>query len=93
MFKYSTAVFNKYQDMFRFSGIFCSVNLIAIPQVNVVDVHLPVVAADLHSGDLSIGLILQVTNDTTAQITVNNPRETVLDRTVTAEQHIQPICF
>src|SRR5699024_7004918 len=91
VFKYSTAAFIEDQDMFRFSGIFRSVNLIAIPQVNVVDVHLkPVVAAYLHSRDLSIGLTLaDDLTDTTAQITVNNPRgETVLDRTVTAEQHI-----
>ncbi|MGK4145540.1 glycoside hydrolase family 2 TIM barrel-domain containing protein [Weissella paramesenteroides] len=92
VFKYSTAAFIEDQDMFRFSGIFRSVNLVAIPQVNVVDVHLkPVVSDDLRSGNLTIALTLAgELSDTTAQIIVNNPRgEAVLERTVTAEQTIQ----
>jgi beta-galactosidase len=87
VFKYSTAAFIEDQDMFRFSGIFRSVRLIAIPAVNVVDVHIkPVVSADLQHGDFSVALTLAgELAGAHAQIVVNDPKGiVVLDKSVAA---------
>lgn len=88
VFKYSTAAFIEDQDMFRFSGIFRSVRLIAMPAVAVVDVHIkPVVSADLQQGDLSVALTLA--GDLAgahAQFVVNDSQgAVVLDKSVDAD--------
>lgn len=64
VFKRSTAAFIEDQDMFRFSGIFRSVRLVAKPAVFLEDMTLrPDVSDDYKNGDLNLALKLSQTDD------------------------------
>lgn len=55
VYQRSTAAFIEDQDMFRFSGIFRDVNLLAQPKVHVADLDIrPTVNADFKSGRLNV---------------------------------------
>lgn len=60
VFKHSTASWIEDQDMFRFSGIFRSVNLLAQPLVHVEDLNIrPVVTDNYQDGIFNVDLQLQ----------------------------------
>lgn len=60
VFKHSSASWLEDQDMFRFSGIFRSVSLIAQPKIHVEDLHLmPTVNDDFVGGQLAMKLKLE----------------------------------
>ncbi|MCH7260709.1 beta-galactosidase, partial [Lactiplantibacillus sp. ME-2] len=55
VYKRSTAAFIEDQDMFRFSGIFRDVNILAEPASHITDLDIrPVPNANLKSGELNI---------------------------------------
>ncbi|GAY72198.1 beta-galactosidase large subunit [Lentilactobacillus kosonis] len=55
VFKHSTASFIEDQDMFRFSGIFRDVNLVARPKIHVEDLTIrPTLADDFKTGQLEV---------------------------------------
>ncbi|ETY75377.1 glycoside hydrolase family 2 TIM barrel-domain containing protein [Lactiplantibacillus fabifermentans] len=55
VYRYSTAAYIEDQDMFRFSGIFRDVNLLAKPAIHIDDLDLkPTVNADLTTGELHV---------------------------------------
>ncbi|MCC4466190.1 glycoside hydrolase family 2 TIM barrel-domain containing protein [Limosilactobacillus reuteri] len=59
VFKHSTASWIEDQDMFRFSGIFRSVNLLAQPLVHVEDLHIrPIVTDNYQDGIFNVDLQL-----------------------------------
>lgn len=59
VFKHSSASWLEDQDMFRFSGLFRSVSLLAQPAIHVEDLHiLPTVNDDFTSGQLTLKLKL-----------------------------------
>ncbi|PWF99677.1 glycoside hydrolase family 2 TIM barrel-domain containing protein [Levilactobacillus bambusae] len=59
VFKHSTASYLEDQDMFRFSGIFRSVNLIAKPELHLEDLTIrPIPDENLESGNLNLTLNL-----------------------------------
>lgn len=59
VFKHSTASWIEDQDMFRFSGIFRSVNLLAQPLVHVEDLHIrPIVTDNYQDGIFNVELQL-----------------------------------
>lgn len=59
VFKHSTASWIEDQDMFRFSGIFRSVNLLAQPLVHVEDLHIrPIVTDNYQDGIFNVNLQL-----------------------------------
>jgi len=69
VFKHSTASFIEDQDMFRFSGIFRDVNLIARPRIHVEDLTIkPTLTDDLTSGYLNV--VIQITGSDLAGSTV-----------------------
>ncbi|MGV0167969.1 glycoside hydrolase family 2 TIM barrel-domain containing protein [Furfurilactobacillus sp. WILCCON 0119] len=71
VFKRSTAAYLEDQDMFRFSGIFRSVRLVARPHVHVEDLSIvPTVADDFKSGALAVTLALTGTDLPTTTVTV-----------------------
>lgn len=73
VFKHSTASWLEDQDMFRFSGIFRDVNLVAIPAAHVTDVKLEPFY-DAKSGQGRFGVQLQVENPAAmAEITLIQP--------------------
>ncbi|MDI6668068.1 glycoside hydrolase family 2 TIM barrel-domain containing protein [Leuconostoc falkenbergense] len=93
VYKYSTAAFIEDQDMFRFSGIFRSVRLLAMPQVNLVDLFLkPTVDNQLHTGSLSMSLSFDgKLTDTSAKIVVQNPSQNIVwQETVAINSHVTP---
>lgn len=60
VFKHSTASWLEDQDMFRFSGIFRSVNLLAQPSIHVEDLNIrPVVTDNYQDGIFNVDLKLQ----------------------------------
>ena len=65
VYKRSTASFIEDQDMYRFSGIFRDVNLLALPDAHIVDLDLkPEVNADFKSGILTVKATVSGTNAT-----------------------------
>lgn len=65
VYKRSTASFIEDQDMYRFSGIFRDVNLLAFPDAHIVDLDLkPEVNADFKSGILTVKATVSGTNAT-----------------------------
>lgn len=69
VYKRSTAAFIEDQDMFRFSGIFRDVNLLALPAVHVNDLDLkPTVDANFKDGHLAVKTTLSGHNLTTATL-------------------------
>lgn len=63
VYKRSTASFIEDQDMYRFSGIFRDVNLLALPDAHIVDLDLnPEVNADFKSGILTVKATVSGTN-------------------------------
>ncbi|WP_283679540.1 glycoside hydrolase family 2 TIM barrel-domain containing protein [Lentilactobacillus sp. Marseille-Q4993] len=55
VFKHSTASFLEDQDMFRFSGIFRNVSLVAKPKGHIEDLHIiPTLSDDLTTGNLKV---------------------------------------
>lgn len=55
VYKRCTAAYLEDQDMFRFSGIFRDVNLLALPDAHINDLHIkPVVNDDFQSGTLDV---------------------------------------
>lgn len=65
VYKRSTAAFIEDQDMYRFSGIFRDVNLLALPDAHIVDLDLkPEVNADFKSGVLTAKATVSGTNAT-----------------------------
>lgn len=72
VFKHSTASFLEDQDMFRFSGIFRSVNLIARPKAHVEDLTIkPTLADDFKTGQLSVTTKLTGVDLTSATVKLN----------------------
>lgn len=60
VFKHSTASWIEDQDMFRFSGIFRSVNLLAQPSIHVEDLHIrPIVTDNYQDGVFNVDLQLK----------------------------------
>ena len=93
VYKYSTAAFIEDQDMFRFSGIFRSVRLLAMPQVNLVDLFLkPTVDKQLHTGNLSMSLSFDgKLTGTSAKIVVQSPSQNIVwQETVAIRNHVTP---
>ncbi|AVK64010.1 beta-galactosidase [Lactobacillus sp. CBA3606] len=82
VYKRSTAAFIEDQDMFRFSGIFRDVNLLALPAVHIADLDLrPTVTTDWHTGNLAVTTKLScaaTTTTATLQLTVTDPAGTVI---------------
>ncbi|AVK61440.1 beta-galactosidase [Lactobacillus sp. CBA3605] len=82
VYKRSTAAFIEDQDMFRFSGIFRDVNLLALPAVHIADLDLrPTVAADWHTGRLAVTTKLSCVDTAptaTLQLTVTDPAGKVI---------------
>lgn len=93
VYKYSTAAFIEDQDMFHFSGIFRSVRLLAMPQVNLVDLFLkPTVDKQLHTVNLSMSLSFDgKLTGTSAKIVVQNPSQNIVwQETVAINSHVTP---
>lgn len=73
VFKHSTASYLEDQDMFRFSGIFRSVTLMAQPAVHVEDLTIkPQLASDNHTGIFNLNVNLVGDAFSEATITVND---------------------
>jgi beta-galactosidase len=68
VFKLSTAAFIEDQDMFRFSGIFRSVRLLAVPTTNIVDLDLKPTVAE--NGDGVLAVKATIAGDLAGTVTV-----------------------
>lgn len=77
-YKRSTAAFIEDQDMYRFSGIFRDVNLLALPDAHIVDLDLnPEVNADFKSGVLTVKTTVSGTN-ATLELSVTDQNQQLL---------------
>ncbi|MBD5806491.1 glycoside hydrolase family 2 TIM barrel-domain containing protein [Limosilactobacillus walteri] len=71
VFKHSTASWIEDQDMFRFSGIFRSVNLLAQPSIHVEDMNIkPTVTDNYQDGIFNVDLQLQGEKEGTVNVRV-----------------------
>lgn len=78
VYKRSTAAFIEDQDMYRFSGIFRDVNLLALPDAHIVDLDLnPEVNADFKSGVLTVKTTVSGTN-ATLELSVTDQNQQLL---------------
>ncbi|MEE6727961.1 glycoside hydrolase family 2 TIM barrel-domain containing protein [Pediococcus acidilactici] len=78
VYKRSTAAFIEDQDMYRFSGIFRDVNLLALPDAHIVDLDLkPEVNADFKSGVLTVKATVSGTN-ATLELSVTDQNQQLL---------------
>lgn len=78
VYKRSTAAFIEDQDMYRFSGIFRDVNLLALPDAHIVDLDLkPEVKADFKSGVLTAKATVSGTN-ATLELSVTDQNQQLL---------------
>ena len=83
VFKYSTAAFLEDQDMFRFSGIFRSVRLRALPDVTVTDLHLQPTIHE-STGQLRAQVQVSAANqlDGKMQVAIYDAARTLIDMVV-----------
>lgn len=90
VFKHSTASWLEDQDMFRFSGIFRDVSLLALPASHVVDLKVDA-PYDPANQQGQLGLALQLTNDADqVQVTLADPDgEPILETSLTANDQWQ----
>lgn len=90
VFKHSTASWIEDQDMFRFSGIFRSVELLAQPQTHIEDFTLrPQVADDYQTGIFNLDLQLAGEAAGTVRVMVKDvDGNTVLDSTQAVEERV-----
>ena len=81
VFKHSTASFLEDQDMFRFSGIFRSVKLLAFPETHLMDLALkPTIITDYHDGIFNAKLSFTGTKDGYVRLKIKDINgQTLLD--------------
>ncbi len=81
VFKHSTASFLEDQDMFRFSGIFRSVKLLAFPETHLMDLALkPTITNDYHDGIFNAKLSFTGTKDGYVRLKIKDINgQTLLD--------------
>ncbi|KAF0426553.1 beta-galactosidase [Pediococcus acidilactici] len=78
VYKRSTAAFIEDQDMYRFSGIFRDVNLLALPDAHIVDLDIkPEVNADFKSGVLTVKATVSGTS-ATLELSVTDQNQQLL---------------
>ncbi|VDG21250.1 glycoside hydrolase family 2 TIM barrel-domain containing protein [Lactiplantibacillus mudanjiangensis] len=92
VYKRSTAAFIEDQDMFRFSGIFRDVNLLALPAAHVDDLDIrPVVTNNYQSGVLNVSAKLSgdATDSATIKLTVTDANgQTLATQTQAGQENV-----